>query len=178
VSRGAFGSSTNLAQTYRFQTTSPGTSTAEIILDYPTPITTVCRKQTPPLQDDPETYLDVRDTAMGNGVNLQHRNPWKISSQSTPDHHWRTMVHPKCNNTPRPTSPYRQTHCEDLQSHLPLSAGKASQQTDTTTDPRALLPSVAQAKTPARPANYNLVELQRIPVVTTSLQWHKDIDWV
>jgi hypothetical protein len=60
------------------------------------------------------------------------------------------MVHPKRNITPRPTSPYRQTHCEDLQRHLPLLAGKASQQTDTTTDTRALLPSAAQAKTPAR----------------------------
>jgi hypothetical protein len=142
---------------HKIQKASPGPPAEEIILDSRAQISTVRRKQTPPLQGSPETYLDLRDPVMGNGVNLQHRNPRKVSSQSTQNHHGRTMVHPEFNATPRPTCLFRQAHSATLQHHLPLPDSTAPQQTDTTADPRTLLHSEAQAKAPAGPANHSLV---------------------
>jgi hypothetical protein len=93
---------------------------------------------------------------MGYGVNLQHRNSLKISGQSTQSHHCRTVVHYKCNVTPRPTRRYRQAHCEDRQHRLSLPDGPAPKPADTAADPRTLLPSAPQAKAPARHAIYSL----------------------
>jgi hypothetical protein len=90
----------------------------------------------------------------------------------------RTMVHPECNDTPRPKCLCRQANSADLQHHLPPSDSTAPQWADTSTDPRTLIPSEAQVKAPAGPANYRLVNLQRTPVDITSLQWHKDTDWI
>jgi hypothetical protein len=67
------------------------------------------------------------------------------------------MVHPECNATPRPTCLYRQAHSAAIQHHLPPPDSTAPQKIDTTADPRTLLPSEAQAKAPAGPANYSLV---------------------
>jgi hypothetical protein len=84
----------------------------------------------------------------------------RFQAKALKGHNCRTVVHPKCSVTPRPTCLYRQAHCEELQHHLPLPDSPSPQQNDSTADPRTLLLSAPQAKAPARPENYSLVFLQ------------------
>jgi hypothetical protein len=73
-------------------------------------ISTVNRKQTPPIQSSTQTHTDIWNSAMGDSLQFQHRNPPALSIQVSPIHSKRTLVH-KQPQDPR----------EDLQMNTVLS---------------------------------------------------------
>jgi hypothetical protein len=58
----------------------------------PWKINTINSKQTPPIQSS-QTHLDLRNSAMGDSLSFQHRNPPALPIQDSPIHSERTMVH-------------------------------------------------------------------------------------
>jgi hypothetical protein len=72
-------------------------------------INTINVKQTPPIQSSTQTHIDVRNSAMGDSLQFQHRNPSTLSIQDSLIHSERTLVHKNS-----------RTH-EDLQMNTVLS---------------------------------------------------------
>jgi hypothetical protein len=56
-------------------------------------INTINRKQTTPIQNSTQTHLDIWNSAMGDILQFQHRNPPALSIQDSPIHSERTLVH-------------------------------------------------------------------------------------
>jgi hypothetical protein len=61
-------------------------------------IITINIKQTPPIQSSTQTHTDLCNSAMGDSLQFQHRNPTALSIQGFPIHSERTLVNKK-NNT-------------------------------------------------------------------------------
>jgi hypothetical protein len=56
-------------------------------------IHTINRKQTPPTQSSTQTHMDLWNSAMGDILQFQQRNPPALSLQDSPIHSERTLVH-------------------------------------------------------------------------------------
>jgi hypothetical protein len=56
-------------------------------------INTINRKQTPPTQSTTQIHMQQRNSAMGDSLQFQHRNPPALSIQDSPIHSERTLVH-------------------------------------------------------------------------------------
>jgi hypothetical protein len=60
-------------------------------------INTTNRKQTP-IQSSTQSYKHLRNSAMGDSLQFQHRNPPALSIQDSPIHSERTLVHKQSQN--------------------------------------------------------------------------------
>jgi hypothetical protein len=56
-------------------------------------ITRMNRKQTPPIQSSTQTRMDIWNSAMGDSLQFQHRNPAALSIQDCPIYCGPTLVH-------------------------------------------------------------------------------------
>jgi hypothetical protein len=56
-------------------------------------ISTVNRKQTPPIGGSTQTHMDLWNSAMGDSLQFQYRNPPALSIQDFPIHSDRTLLH-------------------------------------------------------------------------------------
>jgi hypothetical protein len=54
---------------------------------------TVNRKQTPPIQSNTQTHMDLRPSAMGDSLYFQHRNPSALPVQDCLFHSECTLIH-------------------------------------------------------------------------------------
>jgi hypothetical protein len=61
-------------------------------------INTINRKQTPSIQSSTHTHMDLWNSAMGDSLQFQHRNPPALSIKDSPIHSERTLVHKQSQN--------------------------------------------------------------------------------
>jgi hypothetical protein len=57
------------------------------------------KNQTPPIQSSTQTHMDLWNSAMGNSLQFQHRNPPAFSIQDSPINSERTLVHNLLDNS-------------------------------------------------------------------------------